>query len=218
MREKKVSKRLEVVIDAWAYGDMIPDEYAFCVPAEVGHIAMGANLSPAIRWSNVPGGTKSFAIVCHDPDVPSSPENVNKEGQVVPATLPRVNFFHWVLVDIPADVHALAKGAESEGVVPCGKTSGRTPHGLRGINDYTAWFASDADMQGDYAGYDGPCPPWNDEIIHHYHFTVYALDVPSLRLPERFDGAEALNALTPHIRAQGAWMGEYTLNPKLRVR
>ena len=106
----------------------------------------------------------------------------------------------------------------SEGIVPRGKTPGRTPHGLRGINDYTAWFASDADMQGDYGGYDGPCPPWNDEIIHHYHFTVYALDVPTLRLPARFGGAEALAALAPHIRAQGAWMGEYTLNSALRNR
>ena len=41
------------------------------------------------------------------------------------------------------------------------------------------WFASDKDMAGDYHGYDGPCPPWNDEIPHRYVFTVYALDVAS---------------------------------------
>ena len=33
------------------------------------------------------------------------------------------------------------------------------------------------DMRGDYHGYDGPCPPWNDGILHHYVFTLYALDV-----------------------------------------
>lgn len=213
-----MTKRLEVVIDAWAYGDMIPDDYVFCVPAEEGHIAMGPNLSPAIHWSNAPGGTKSFALLCHDPDVPSSGENVNKEGLVVPANLPRVDFFHWVLVDIPADIHSLAKGAESEGIVPRGKTAGPVAYGVRGINDYTAWFASDPDMQGDYGGYDGPCPPWNDEIIHHYHFTVYALKVPSLRLPERFDGHQARAALQPHILAEGAWVGEYALNPTVRNR
>jgi Raf kinase inhibitor-like YbhB/YbcL family protein len=213
-----MSKRLDVVIDAWAYGDPIPEEYAFCVPAEQGHIAMGPNLSPAIRWSNAPSATKSFAIICHDPDVPSRLDDVNKEGRVVPADLPRVDFYHWVLVDIPADVHALAKGADSEGITPRGKAPGRTPHGLRGINNYTDWFASDAEMKGDYGGYDGPCPPWNDEIVHHYHFTVYALDVANLRLPQRFGGGEALAALQRHVLAQGAWMGEYTLNPDLRGR
>lgn len=85
--------------------------------------------------------------------------------------------------------------------------------GVRGINDYTAWFASDPDMQGDYSGYDGPCPPWNDEIIHHYHFTVYALKVPSLRLPERFDGHQARAALQPHILAEGAWVGRVRAQP-----
>ena len=35
-------------------------------------------------------------------------------------------------------------------------------------------------MSGDYFGYDGPCPPWNDSIVHHYVFTVYALDVDAV--------------------------------------
>ena len=55
------------------------------------------------------------------------------------------------------------------------------PRGARqGINDYTGWFAGDKDMAGNYFGYDGPCPPWNDEIPHRYVFTLYALDVPRL--------------------------------------
>lgn len=89
--------------------------------------------------------------------------------------------------------------------------------GLRGINTYTDWFGSDPDMGGDYGGYDGPCPPWNDEIIHHYHFTVYALDVPSLGLTGRFGGAEALAQIGKHVLARGEWLGTYTLNPALRT-
>ena len=107
-----MSKQLKVGIEAWADGGRIPEEYAFCVPDEKNHCTMGENLSPAIRWTDVPRGTKSFAIICHDPDVPSKPDNVNKEGLVVPAGLPRVDFFHWVLVDIPADITDLPKGAD----------------------------------------------------------------------------------------------------------
>jgi Raf kinase inhibitor-like YbhB/YbcL family protein len=213
-----MSKELKVVIDAWAYGEPIPEEYAFCVPDERTHSAMGQNLSPAIRWSDAPNGTRSFALICHDPDVPSRPENVNKEGQAVSADLPRVDFFHWVLVDIPANTRELPKGADSDGIKPGGKPPGRTEFGARGINNYTDWFASDEQMKGDYGGYDGPCPPWNDELVHHYHFTVYALDVPSLRLDGRFGGPEALAALQPHVLAKGGWIGTYTLNPKLRGR
>jgi phosphatidylethanolamine-binding protein (PEBP) family uncharacterized protein len=33
-------------------------------------------------------------------------------------------------------------------------------------------------MKGDYHGYDGPCPPWNDTLLHHYVFTIYALATP----------------------------------------
>lgn len=211
-----MTKQLKVTMEGWTYGDPIPDEYAFCVPAEVGHIAMGKNLSPAIRWSDAPKGTRSFAIVCHDPDVPSQADAVNKEGLVVPANLPRIDFYHWVLIDIPADAHEIPKGAESDGIVARGKECGFVAHGVRGINSYTDWFATDPDMQGNYGGYDGPCPPWNDEIIHHYHFTVYALDVTSLGLEGVFTGRDVLEALTPKVLAQGSWMGTYTLNPKLR--
>ena len=55
------------------------------------------------------------------------------------------------------------------------------PLGARqGVNSYTSWFASDHDMSGDYFGYDGPCPPWNDALVHRYVFTLYALDVATL--------------------------------------
>ena len=85
-------------------GQPIPGDNAFCVPDADNHVALADNRSPALAWSGAPAGTKSFVLVCHDPDVPTKPDDVNKEGRTVPADLPRCDFFHWVLVDIPATV------------------------------------------------------------------------------------------------------------------
>lgn len=202
-----------VEIDGFSEGEPIPARFAFCEIAEVGHVTLAANRNPAIRWSGAPEGTQSFAIVCHDPDVPSKGDDVNQEGKTVPADLPRVDFYHWVLVDIPTDRVSFAEGEVSDGVTPKGKDTGAVAYGVRGKNDYTGWFAGDPDMAGDYGGYDGPCPPWNDSIVHHYHFTVYALDVPSLGFKDgSFGGAEALKAMEGHVLAKVSKMGTYTLS------
>jgi len=153
-------------------GAKIPGKFAFCIPAEEGHITFGQNLNPHLGWDNIPQGTKSLAIICHDPDVPSVGDDVNQEGKTVSKDLPRVDFFHWILVDIPTSNIEIPEGAVSEGVTVRGKEPGKTDYGVCGINNYTNWFAGDKDMEGNYGGYDGPCPPWNDEIIHHYHFTL----------------------------------------------
>ena len=58
------------------------------------------NLNPHLAWSDVPAGTRSLALICHDFDVPSRPDDVNQPDREVPSDLPRVDFFHWVLVDI----------------------------------------------------------------------------------------------------------------------
>jgi Raf kinase inhibitor-like YbhB/YbcL family protein len=195
----------------------IPGEFAFCVPAEDGHVALGPNRNPQLYWTDAPPGTQSYAILCHDPDVPSRGDDVNLEGRSVPHDLPRVDFHHWVLVDIPATLSEIAAGSHSNGVTPHGKSAGAAANGqgVQGTNDYTGWFAGDQDMRGDYGGYDGPCPPWNDERLHHYHFTIYALDVATVGLSGSFGGAEALAAMHGHILAQATWIGTYTLNPAL---
>jgi len=210
-----MSATLTIDMNGWSDGERIPGAYAFCIPADEGHVSMSQNLSPGMSWSGAPEGVKSYAIICHDPDVPSAGDDVNQEGRTVPASLPRVDFYHWVLVDIPATTTSLAEGADSSEITAGGKDIGQTPHGVRGLNNYTDWFAGDADMGGDYGGYDGPCPPWNDEIMHHYVFTVYALDVESLGLSGNFGGPEALAAMAGHILAQGQCAGEYTLNADL---
>jgi Raf kinase inhibitor-like YbhB/YbcL family protein len=84
---------------------------------------------------------------------------------------------------------------------------------VQGLNDYTGWFAGDAEMSGQYHGYDGPCPPWNDERMHHYVFTVYALDSAQLELPAQFDADQLLSAMAPHVLAKASLTGRYTLNP-----
>ncbi len=194
----------------------IPGEFAFCIPNDKTRVCLGKNLSPQLSWSDAPAGTQSFAIVCVDPDVPSVGDNVNVEGREVTADLPRVDFYHWILVDLPADTAAIEAGQFSSEVTPCGKAGPGAPLGARqGINDYTAWFASDADMRGDYYGYDGPCPPWNDLRVHRYVFTVYALDVAKLELNGKFAGAEALAAMQGHILGQASITGTYTLNAAL---
>ena len=203
-----------------AFADMapIPGEFAFCVMDEAAHVRLAANRNPDFAWADLPPRTRSLALICHDPDVPSRGDDVNQEGRVVPASLPRVDFFHWALVDLSPSLSEIARGAHADGVVARGKPGPDAPHGARhGLNDYTAWFAGDKAMAGDYFGYDGPCPPWNDTIAHRYVFTLYALDMEHLPVDGKFTGPEARNAMHGHVLGQATITGRYTLNPSVRL-
>ncbi|GAA5184800.1 YbhB/YbcL family Raf kinase inhibitor-like protein [Niveibacterium umoris] len=198
-------------------GAPIPGEFAFAVPASAGHVALSSNRNPHLAWAENPVGTKSFALICHDPDVPSRGDDVNQEGRTVPLTLPRVDFFHWVVVDIPAGIGEIMAGSFSDGVVARGKPSAGPLETRQGLNDYTGWFAGDAAMAGDYFGYDGPCPPWNDELPHRYVFTLYALDIEHVDVAGRFTGADVRKAIDGHVLAQASITGRYTLNPAVTL-
>ena len=102
---------MRLMTSAFQDNRAIPGKYAFAVPDPEQHVALSANKNPPFSWSDLPAGTRSLVLICHDPDVPSKPDDVNQEGRTVPADLPRVDFFHWVLVDVPADVTGLAEGA-----------------------------------------------------------------------------------------------------------
>lgn len=206
---------MKVEISSFENAAFIPHEYALGVPAVDNPATFGQNINPNIKWSDIPDGTKSFAILCVDPDVPSKPDDVNKEDREVPSDLPRVDFYHWVLVDIPSDRTEIAEGEDSNGVTQKGKPIGKTSYGKRGYNNYTQWFDGDENMQGYYGGYDGPFPPWNDSIIHRYVFEVYALDVENLNVGDIFSGDDAKKAMDGHILGKAEWMGKYTLNKRL---
>ena len=109
----------------------------------------GGNVSPALEWKNPPKGTKSFALQVHDPDAPTGGSG----------------WWHWVVINLPADTAKLAAGA--------GKADGSSlPAGATQIN---------TDFGG--PGWGGPCPPVGDKP-HRYHFTLHALKVEKLELPQ----------------------------------
>lgn len=104
----------------------------------------GENRSPALQWSgSVPEGTQSFALTVHDPDAPTGGSG----------------WWHWVVVNIPADARGLPAGVDHEGKLPAGAMQVRTDFGT--------------------AGWGGPCPP-PGHGLHRYVFTLYALTVSAL--------------------------------------
>jgi Raf kinase inhibitor-like YbhB/YbcL family protein len=204
--------------ESFADGGAIPAHHAFCAPDPASHIKLAQNRNPQLAWSDLPKDSQSVVIICHDPDVPSKGDDVNKEGRTIPASLPRVNFVHWVLVDVPASGSPIRDGEYSSGVTAKGKSGPLAARNTRqGLNDYTSWFANDEKMKGDYYGYDGPCPPWNDSIPHHYIFTLFALDMPNCAVKRRFTAADVLKAMKGHVLGTAKLTGRYSLNPAVKV-
>jgi Raf kinase inhibitor-like YbhB/YbcL family protein len=130
--------------------DLLPPVPAFTVtsndvqdgqPLKDDQVAAKGNLSPQLSWSNAPEGTKSFVVTCFDPDAPTPS-----------------GFWHWVLVDLPADVTSLEAGAAS------GHLPGKAFHCR---ND------------GGDKGFMGAAPPPNDQV-HRYYFVVHAVKEESL--------------------------------------
>lgn len=192
----------------------IPVEYAFGVADPQQHVVLGANRNPAFTWGELPAGTGSLVLICHDLDVPTRADDVNKEDRQVPADLPRTDFYHWILVDLAPEPAQIQAGEFSNGITPGGKPGPAGPHNTRqGINNYREWFAGDPAMAGRYFGYDGPCPPWNDSLVHRYVFTLYALDVARCPIEGEFTGPEVLAAIAGHILDQASFTATYSLNP-----
>jgi Raf kinase inhibitor-like YbhB/YbcL family protein len=77
----------------------------------------GQNVSPALSWSNAPAGTKSFALLMHDPDAPTGS-----------------GWWHWLAYNIPADTNSLAAGAgdSKKHLMPAAAVQGRNDFGPSG--------------------------------------------------------------------------------------
>lgn len=120
----------------------------------------GENISPALKWKDAPKGTKSFALTVYDPDAPTGS-----------------GWWHWVVINIPANVHSLPQnaGMKDSKTLPAGAEQMRTDFGFN--------------------AYGGPCPPKGDRP-HHYVFTLYALKTDKLKVPA--DGSAALIGFMIH--------------------
>jgi Raf kinase inhibitor-like YbhB/YbcL family protein len=198
--------------DSFEHRHRIPAEFAMGTPE-----GFGGNRNPHLAWSDAPADTQSFVLLCIDTDAPTDPSTVGRDDMDIPVEQPRADFVHWVLVDIPASVREIAAGSCSDGITKHGKQEPKGPPGSRqGLNDYTSWFAGDADMQGQWRGYDGPYPPFNDLRLHRYFFRLFALRVPKLELPADFTAADVFHALQPHEITEAAIYGTYSLNASVK--
>lgn len=131
----------------------------------------GEDVSPNLAWEGVPSEAKSLVLIVDDPDAPDP-------------TAPKMTWVHWVLYNIPTEVHELGQGIDAS-ELPVGT--------LQGINDWRR------------TGYGGPCPPIGR---HRYFYKLYALDevLPDLDKPSK---AELEEAMQGHIIAQAELVGTY---------
>ena len=106
---------------AFANGGAIPKK----------HTGEAEDVSPALSWSGAPKGTKSFALICHDPDAPL----------VKPGTY---GFVHWVLYGIPGTAAELPEAADGyvQGVNDFGRAGygGPMPPPGHGTHHYFFWL------------------------------------------------------------------------------
>jgi len=183
---------LTIEVEGLAKDGEIHKTHAKCIATIDGKSTAGENIRPRVSWEGAPKGTLSYAIVVSDPDVPADLRLANKKDTTISKNDDRQTFYHWVHFNIPPEVHAM----------PAGSTFG---YGTAAKNTVS-----------NSPRYDGPCPPWNDEKLHHYHFKIIALDVKKIELESGADTLDALEAINAHSIGEVERVGTYTLNPTMR--
>ncbi len=158
-KEKTMTDTLTVAAEAFDPGTAIPTEYT----------CEGENVSPAIHWEAGPGNVETWALIVDDPDAPGK------------------TWVHWVVYNLPAGTHDLARAVAPDSTLP--------GDGAQGTSDFGK------------IGYGGPCPP-PGHGPHHYHFKLYALDT-RLDLEPGATKGELLNAMKGHVLAQSETVGIY---------
>ncbi|MGH3507612.1 MAG: YbhB/YbcL family Raf kinase inhibitor-like protein [Nocardioidaceae bacterium] len=113
-------------------------------PLADAQVAAAGNTSPELSWSGAPEGTKSFVVTCFDPDAPTPS-----------------GFWHWVAVDLPAEVTSLRSGA------------GGSDDSLPGEGSFHVR------NDGGGFGFMGAAPPQGDHP-HRYYFVVHAVGEDTL--------------------------------------
>ena len=152
---------LEISSPAFGAGAAIPASYT----------CEGQDTSPPLEWQGVPRGTKSLVLIIDDPDAPD-PRS------------PKMTWVHWVLANLPPDIHGL----------PAGVTPSALPPGTtEGVNDWKR------------TGYGGPCPPIGR---HRYFHKLYALDTVLERL-ERPTKSQVEAAMKGHVLGHAELIGTY---------
>lgn len=141
-------------------------EHGATIP--VVHTCDGDDLSPDLHWEGEPDGTVTFALIMEDPDAPAG------------------TFTHWIVYNIPADVHHLEK------ITPIQKNLENGA--MQGKNDFGK------------VGYRGPCPPRTEE--HEYWFRLFALKkkLPPESANTARELYEGINGL---ILGRAEYMGKY---------
>lgn len=138
------------------------------IPAQ--YTCEGQDVSPALSWHDEPEATQTYALIAEDPDAPTGV------------------WTHWVVYNIPADIHELPHGVPHIETVAEGILQGRNDFGR--------------------IGYGGPCPPKGDRP-HRYYFRLFALD-GALALEPGAGKKDVEDAMQGKILAQANLEGLYS--------
>ncbi|MDF1761209.1 MAG: YbhB/YbcL family Raf kinase inhibitor-like protein [Coxiellaceae bacterium] len=186
-------------------GASLKDKHVACkYSKKQKQVVYGKNQSPALRWRKAPKKTQSFVLIVTDPDVPVDRRHVNQPGKVIAKNASRRRVFHWIVTDIPRSVHRLKAGAGSLPAINLDKP-------VTQLKSSWASTVSYDDIVRFSDSYVGPCPPSNDQRLHHYHFVLYALDVTAV--PKGLNQRQLIKFVNAHTIQRAQWVGVRSNNP-----